>query len=142
MITQETQFNKQTELDSFVEAILWCSKEEPPTTYHNQHRMEAANKRFSNINILTRNQRERRWGIWIGERLIRHFTFCYIQIFFGLFMQKHALFRQNMIYAIGIKKNPQIIYSLFYLSLSAAKKLKGEQNKKGFLIGLMQSNFT
>lgn len=68
MITQETLFNKQTELDSFVEAILWCSKEEPPTTYHNQHWMEAANKRFSNINILTRNQRERRWGIWIGER--------------------------------------------------------------------------
>lgn len=47
-----------------------------------------------------------------------------------------------MIYAIDIKKNPKIIYSLFYLSLSAAKKLKGEQNKKGFLIGLMQSNFT
>lgn len=46
-----------------------------------------------------------------------------------------------MIYAIDIKKN-QIIYSLFYLSLSAAKKLKGEQNKKGFLIGLMQYNFT
>lgn len=141
MITQETLFNKQTELDSFVEAILQCSKEEPPTTYHYQHQMEAANKRFSNINILTRNQRERRWGIWIGQRLIRHFTFCYIQLFFGLFMQKHALFRQNMIYAIDIKKT-QIIYSLFYLSLSAAKKLKGEQNKKGFLIGLMQYNFT
>lgn len=46
-----------------------------------------------------------------------------------------------MIYAIDIKKT-QIIYSLFYLSLSAAKKLKGEQNKKGFLIGLMQYNFT
>lgn len=71
MITQETLFNKQTELDSFVEAILWCSKEEPPTTYHNQHWMEAANKCFSNINILNtkqENQKERRWGIWIGER--------------------------------------------------------------------------
>lgn len=62
MITQETQFNKQTELDSFVEAILWCSKEEPPTTYHNQHWMDAANKRFSNINILNTKQRIREKG--------------------------------------------------------------------------------
>lgn len=56
MITQETEFNKQTELDSFVEAILWCSKEESPTTYHYQHQMEAASKRFSNINILAISQ--------------------------------------------------------------------------------------
>lgn len=47
-----------------------------------------------------------------------------------------------MIYAIDIKKKPQIIYSLFYLSLSSAKKLKGEKNKEGFLIGLMQYNLT
>lgn len=53
-------------------------------------------------------------------------------------MQKHALFWQNIIYCQRHKKK-QIINSLFYLSLS---ETKGEQNKKGFLIGLMQYNFT